>query len=116
MSTFTIPPVPPVPDIPPIPGTDSLNELASLAVLQPHDHVSDFSAMVIVVATLLICVALPVFLHYRSKARALQAAAPADQPAMRELWATARRMEERIGYLEAVLDTEVPGWRRGGVR
>ena len=110
MSDITIPPPPPIPSM------DSMNELARLAVLQPKDHIGDLAAMVMVVATLLICVALPVFLHYRKKASALQTAAPADQPEMRELWATAHRMEERIGYLEAVLDTEVPGWRRGGVR
>ena len=115
MTTFPVPPVPPVPPIPPIPPMPdmaSLSQMAGLAALQPGNHASeDLTAMVIVVSTLLICVALPIFLHYRTKARALQAKAGADQPAVRELWDTARRMEERIGYLESVLDTEVPSWR-----
>lgn len=71
----------------------------------------DLTAMVVVVSFLLLCVALPVYLHHRRKTHALQAASPADDAQMRDLWSTAQRMETRIGYLERVLDSEVPGWR-----
>jgi phage shock protein B len=36
---------------------------------------------------------------------------PEDQAQMQALGDTARRMEQRMGYLESVLDTEAPGWR-----
>ncbi len=36
---------------------------------------------------------------------------PEDQAQMQALGNTARRMEQRMGYLENVLDTEAPGWR-----
>ncbi len=87
-------------------------DLARVAMAGMHqDHVTDLTAIIIVLGTLLLCVAFPVFLHYRTKARALQAMSTTDQAGVTELWNTARRMEARIGYLETVLDTEVPGWR-----
>ena len=52
-----------------------------------------------------------IFFDYRLKSRRLNVRAD-DGAATRDLWETARRMESRIGYLETVLDTEVPGWRR----
>lgn len=52
-----------------------------------------------------------ILLDYRMKTRRMQAASPGDQRAVQDLWQTAQRMETRIGYLETVLDTEVPGWR-----
>ncbi len=36
---------------------------------------------------------------------------PQDQQQMHMLVETAHRMEQRVGYLENVLDTEAPGWR-----
>lgn len=47
----------------------------------------------------------------------IRAGSPEDQQQMQSLLDTARRMEQRIGYLESVLDTEAPGWRsRSGAR
>jgi phage shock protein B len=92
------------------------SESVALAALG-HSNDVDMTAIIIVLGTLLLCVALPVFLHYRTKWRAMQVPSAGDQRAMQDLWDTARRMEARIGYLEAVLDTEVPGWRsRSDVR
>jgi phage shock protein B len=34
-----------------------------------------------------------------------------DRQQMQGLVDTARRMEQRVGYLENVLDNEAPGWR-----
>jgi phage shock protein B len=36
---------------------------------------------------------------------------PEVQAQMQALGDVARRMEQRMGYLENVLDTEAPGWR-----
>ncbi len=82
---------------------------------------SDFTSVAIVflVMVALVLIAVPaVWLDYRMKARRFQAAqAQQDGSAAKSLWETARRLEERIGYLETVLDSEVPGWRnRSGVR
>jgi phage shock protein B len=93
-------------------------DLARVAMAGVYTHSDvDFTAISIVLGTLLLCVALPLYLHYRTKWRAMQGASAGDPRAVQELWDTARRMEARIGYLEAVLDTEVPGWRsRSDVR
>jgi phage shock protein B len=84
--------------------------MTSIDLAQFKSMMDDITGMVIVLAVLLLGVALPVFLHYRTKARALQVSA-VDQAGMQDLWSVARKMEARIGYLENVLDTEVPGWR-----
>lgn len=81
----------------------------ALAGMSKDNSWDDLAAVVITLAVLLVCVALPIVLKHRAKSQAMVAAA--DQPGMQALWDTARRMETRIGYLEAVLDTEVPGWR-----
>jgi phage shock protein B len=39
--------------------------------------------------------------------------AAVDEAQMQALMQTAQRMERRIESLEMLLDTEVPGWRRG---
>ena len=78
---------------------------------------NDFAIVAVVMVALVLIVVPAILLDYRVKSRRVQAAsASQDGKATSELWATARKMEERIGYLEAVLDTEVPGWRKGGVR
>ncbi len=75
----------------------------------------DFTA-VCIVALVMGCgvlIAVPaVWFNYRMKSLRLRnAASTQDNAATQGLWDTARRMEQRIGYLETVLDTEVPGWR-----
>jgi phage shock protein B len=67
-----------------------------------------------IISVVLICVLMimlpAIFFNYRLKSRRL-ATSGQDAAATEGLWDTARRMETRIGYLEQVLDTEVPGWR-----
>ena len=82
---------------------------------------SDFTSVAIVFLVMsgLVLIVVPaVWFDYRMKARRIQAAqGTQDAAATQNLWDTARRMEERIGYLETVLDSEVPGWRnRSGMR
>jgi phage shock protein B len=52
-----------------------------------------------------------IWLSARKAALRAQAPSPESEAHMRELLDTARRMEQRIGYLERVLDNEAPGWR-----
>ena len=72
---------------------------------------SEAAYIVTVVMFMAVLIAVPaIFFDYRLKSRRLNVRAD-DGVATQELWETARRMETRIGYLETVLDTEVPGWR-----
>ena len=72
---------------------------------------SEEAYIVSVVMFMVVLVVVPaIFFDYRLKSRRLNVRAD-DGAATRDLWETARRMESRIGYLETVLDTEVPGWR-----
>ncbi len=75
-----------------------------------HSEEFEFLIVAIVMVCLVIIVVAALTYDFRIKARRMQAAAP-DMAATSQLWETARRMETRIGYLETVLDTEVPGWR-----
>ena len=73
---------------------------------------SEEAYIVTVVMLAVVLIVVPaILLDALVKARRAQAASPGDQRAMQDLWQTAQRMETRIGYLETVLDTEVPGWR-----
>jgi phage shock protein B len=81
----------------------------AMASIAHKSEMDDITGIVIVLSVLLLCVALPIWLHYRTKGRV--AVAAASQAGVQDLWKTAQRMEARIGYLETVLDTEVPGWR-----
>ena len=81
----------------------------------------DFTAVCIVALVMaagVLIVVPSVWFSYRTKMLRLRAdAGTQDSAATQSLWDTARRMEERIGYLEQVLDIEVPGWRnRSNVR
>ena len=77
----------------------------------------DLAGMVVAVFFLSLCIGLPTWMHYRTKMLKLRVQQGLPTADMHRLWETARRMEERIGYLETVLDSEVPGWRnRSGMR
>lgn len=72
---------------------------------------SESAYIVSVVMFMVVLVTVPaIFFDYRLKARRLSVGTQ-ESGATQDLWDTARRMETRIGYLEQVLDTEVPGWR-----
>jgi phage shock protein B len=75
----------------------------------------DGSIAAVIVAMVMAVPLSAIYFSYRLKARRLMAGA-VDSGTTNELWETARRMEQRIGYLETVLDTEVPGWRNRGVQ
>lgn len=53
-----------------------------------------------------------IFMHYRSKQRAQGALSDAERLELEMLASRAEGMVERIETLEAILDTETPGWRK----
>jgi len=61
-----------------------------------------------------IIVVLPfwLFMHYRTKQRAESALSQAERDDLNLLLGNAERMIERIDTLEAILDSESPGWRK----
>ena len=93
-------------------------DLAALAIAGNHASEALWVTAIVFGTILLMALGVPALvMNYRLKTRALAAAESQDSTATKGLWDTARRMEERIGYLEQVLDTEVPGWRnRSNVR
>ncbi len=52
-----------------------------------------------------------IFMHYRSKQRAQGALSEDERMELETLTGQAERMVERIETLEAILDSETPGWR-----
>ena len=56
-----------------------------------------------------------IFMHYKSRARPVAPPAPiVSGPSAQDaadLIATAERMEQRMSALEAIMDSEAPGWR-----
>ncbi len=53
-----------------------------------------------------------IFMHYRSKQRAQGALSDAERLELETLSTQAERMIDRIETLEAILDSETPGWRK----
>jgi phage shock protein B len=53
-----------------------------------------------------------IFMHYRSKQRAESSLSAAEREDMQVLQRQAERMIQRIETLEAILDTDTPGWRK----
>lgn len=52
-----------------------------------------------------------IFMHYRSKQKSQGALSDAEREELERLQAQAERMIDRIETLEAILDSETPGWR-----
>lgn len=52
-----------------------------------------------------------IFMHYRSKQKSQSALSVEEREELESLAARAERMVERIETLEAILDSETPGWR-----
>lgn len=52
-----------------------------------------------------------IFMHYRSKQRMQSSLSDDERAELENLAAMAERMVERIETLEAILDSDTPGWR-----
>jgi phage shock protein B len=61
-----------------------------------------------------LCFVAPVwiFMHYRSKQKTQNTLSDAERFELESLSSQADRMMERIETLEAILDSETPGWRK----
>lgn len=61
-----------------------------------------------------LCFVAPVwiFMHYRSKQKTQSTLSDAERFELESLSSQAERMVERIETLEAILDSETPGWRK----
>lgn len=64
------------------------------------------------ILVLTIVVPLWLLLHYITKWRSAKALSADDERMLADLWQSAKRMEERVVTLEAILDAEHPQWRR----
>jgi len=53
-----------------------------------------------------------IFMHYRGKQRSQSALSDEERLELETLTSQAERMIERIDTLEAILDSETPGWRK----
>ncbi len=69
-------------------------------------------AFVPIIVFLAIVAPVWIFMHYRSKQRAQGALSDEERLELDTLSAHAERMADRIDTLEAILDSETPGWRK----
>jgi phage shock protein B len=69
---------------------------------------------VFVLSILFITIVLPLWLilHYITKWRGSRGLSAEDERMLADLWQSAKRMEERVVTLEAILDAESPHWRK----
>lgn len=69
---------------------------------------------VFVPIVLFLCIVAPIwiFMHYRSKQKAQGELSEQERLELETLQQHAEGMLERIETLEAILDSETPGWRR----
>ncbi len=78
--------------------------------------IAAISVTALVMGPVMMIVIIGMILSHRKKMATLAGPGPDEYRAMQSLEETARRMEQRISYLERVLDTEAPGWRsRSGI-
>ncbi len=74
-------------------------------------------AMIVLFGTLFgLVVPLWLLLHYWSKRRSNVAASPDEQARLQRLAMVAERLQQRVQALEAILDSQSPGWRDGAAR
>jgi phage shock protein B len=65
-----------------------------------------------IILFILIVAPIWLWLHYREKQRQREAVAGLAPGGSPELARTAERLEDRVAALEALLDAEVPDWRK----
>jgi len=70
--------------------------------------------LLFVLGILVITIVVPLWLllHYITRWRSAKALSADDERMLADLWQSARRMEDRVVTLEAILDAEHPQWRR----
>lgn len=70
--------------------------------------------LLFVLGILVITIVVPLWLllHYITRWRSAKALSADDERMLADLWQSAKRMEDRVVTLEAILDAEHPQWRR----
>lgn len=66
-----------------------------------------------VILALLVVIVAPVWIiaHYATRWRTARILSKEQERVMHDMWQLAQTMERRVETLEAVLDSEAPGWR-----
>lgn len=70
------------------------------------------AVMILSIVLATIVVPLWLILHYITKWRGARGLSAEDERMLADLWQSAKRMEERVVTLEAILDAESPHWRK----
>lgn len=67
----------------------------------------------LIIGIVFIFLVLPLWLvlHYITRWRGSRGLSAEDEQMLADLWHSARRMEDRVKTLEAILDSESPHWR-----
>ena len=55
---------------------------------------------------------LAIIMHYLTKWKATRGLSENEERMLEDLWRTGQRMESRLNSLEAILEDEVPDWRK----
>ena len=66
-----------------------------------------------ILGTIALMIIAPIWIisHYATKWKLSKGLTGDDAAMLEDLWKTARRMEDRVETLEAILDDNVKGWR-----
>ncbi len=65
-----------------------------------------------IVAIVSLFIVLPaVILHYVTKMRSQKGLSPEEEHMLKDLWRDAKRMEDRLEAMEAILEIEPPKWQ-----
>ncbi len=68
--------------------------------------------IILIVAVGFCVLPLAVIMHYITKWKATQGLSEDEERMLEELWRTSQQMESRMNSLEAILEDEVPDWRK----
>lgn len=74
-------------------------------------ELTDTISLALIMLPVLVAICGATVVMVRRQSLRARGTSPEDQAQMQALGDVARRMEQRMGYLENVLDTEAPGWR-----
>ncbi|MEM7278953.1 MAG: envelope stress response membrane protein PspB [Pseudomonadota bacterium] len=72
------------------------------------------SDTIFVLGVLVLCIPVPLIIifHYVTRWKKSRELTGNDENMLEELWAQAKRMEDRVVTLETILDDSDPDWRR----
>lgn len=81
----------------------------------PYEAFFPFFAMTVgLLAAVMFLIGLPwLVLHYIVQWRKAGSLKVEDEKMLEDVWRAARQMERRIEALEAILEAQAPGWKRG---